>query len=189
MNSNRYAELAAFNLAIKRQVERARPTDGKNWFGRYAPLARPGERWSVWMKARLSKDGTAENHFDTEGCFDSAATTGDALWKLEARLKATPDPVVLLQDKVFKGLSLARAFEAVTGWDYARPPPQMVEEIKPQEWIDAERRAAGVAVQAGERMSEWNRKSAWGRMRHIGLDPVKFNAAWDRLAAMGLVSK
>lgn len=182
--------MAVFNLSVKRLVEHYRPTDGKNWFGRYQPLARVGERWSVWMKARLSRDGTPENYFDTEGCIDAGATTGDVLWKLAARLRDNTEPQLLLQDKTLKGQSLARALAAVVGWDAARPPPQLVEQIKPQEWVDAERRAAGVAMQAGERMSEWVKKSAWGDMRAKGFDDAtKFNEAWQRAASMGLVPK
>lgn len=143
----------------------------------YSELGPVATRWRIYERlkwANLLADSNLPDEAsikETECCVAAAQTWGELLQKY-ALWARDPDRVAYFRDRELRGES------------NQRPP------IDPPEWAEHRRAAIAAAEAAGERTSEWVRKSAWGDMRAKGFDdPVKFNVAWARLAAQGLVPK
>lgn len=183
------ADLAEGNIRLKRWMDHAktiRKPDGSPF------IVEPGEPhmyasklWPVASRFRVIErrkfanmvsggpdaPDTIAKVIDAECCMAAAPNFGEALQKYAIRV-ADPKRDDYFVDRNLRGESTLL-------------PP-----IDPPEWEQHRREAIRAAQQAGEVTQEWVKRSARGQMERLGLlDPVKFELAWARAEAMGLVAK
>lgn len=175
------ADLAEASIRIKRWAKAACESGlvvgGCNPEVSYSALGPVATRWRIYERLKWANVLADSNVVDestireTECCVAAAQTWGELLQKY-ALWARDPDRVAFFRDRELRGQS------------NQLPPPD------PPEWAEHRRAAIAAAQQAGERTSEWVRKSAFGDMKAKGFDdPVRFAVAWDRLAQMGMVPK
>lgn len=175
-------DLNEANIRVKRwlkAVETVKRSDGRALVinpgspeVRTSALWPPSTRWRVYERLKWSLDGTADGKtVDAEACVAAAQTAPEVVQKYTVWVR---DDARLgyFQDAHLRGKSLYR------------PPPD------PPEWA-AHREAMAQAVdKANENFAAWVKRAAKARMAHIGMDdPVKFELAWERAVAMGVVKK
>jgi hypothetical protein len=175
------ADLAEASIRIKRWAKAACDAGlvvgGCNPEVSYSALGPVGTRWRVYERLKWANVLADTNVVDettmreTECCVAAAPTWGELLHKY-ALWATDPDRVAFFRDRELRGES------------NAKPPPD------PPEWAQHRRDAIAAAQQAGEVTQEWVKRAARGQMERLGLlDPVKFELAWARAEAMGLVAK
>lgn len=176
-----HADLAEASIRLKRWAKAACEAGyvigGANPEISYSALGPIASRWRIYERLKWGNVLADTNLPDessiieTECCVASAQTWGELLMKYSLWAR-DPNRVAFFRDRQLRGES------------NMKPPPE------PPEWAEHRRAAIAAAEQAGERTTEWVKKAAWGRMKHIGMDDaVKFALAWEGLAQRGLVPK
>lgn len=180
--NRKQADLNEANIRLKRwlrAVEKVRRLDGR------ALVTNPGKpevrtsaawpfptRWRVFERLKWTLDGTANGEIvETECCVASASTAPDVVLKY----------TLWVQDPARAGFFRDRDYR---GEDQRTPPAD------PPEFAAEKEKQAAAMARGAEIRAENIKRSARAQMAWIGMDdPVKFELAWDKAVAMGMVRK